>query len=225
MVVLVCQHKGGVGKTTVAVHLAVWFTHHGNQVVVVDSDPQQSALNWLTEAAPTIKAVSLTTPDDLLDQVPVLPTHDHLVIDGQAIGSEVTRAGLLLADLALIPCTPSALDLRSTVQTLGTVRQCQRIRDGKPRAVVIGNRVQASTALSRDLHEALQDIAKGPGIKVASSMIGLRSAFAEAASQGTTVWDLGYRAKVAADELNQLFREVFSDAKTQTERVRKSPQS
>jgi chromosome partitioning protein len=213
VVVLVCQHKGGVGKTTLAVHLTVWLANQGNHVVVVDSDPQQSALNWLAEAAPDINTISLTTPDDLLDQVPTLPTHDHLVIDGQAIGSEVTRAGLLLADLALIPCTPSALDLRSTVQTLGTVRQCQRIRDGKPRAVVIGNRIQSTTALSRDLQEALQDIAKGPGVKVASSMIGLRSAFAEAASQGKTVWRLGYKARVAGEELNMLFKEVFSRGK------------
>jgi chromosome partitioning protein len=213
VVVLVCQHKGGVGKTTLAVHLTVWFTNQGKQVVVVDSDPQQSALHWLAEAAPTINTISLTTPDDLLDKFPTLPKHDHLVIDGQAIGSEVTRAGLLLADLALIPCTPSALDLRSTVQTLGTVRQCQRIREGKPKAVLIGNRVQSTTALSRDLQEALQDTAKGPGVKVASSMIGLRSAFAEAASQGTTVWSLGYKARVAGEELNKLFQEVCSRGK------------
>jgi chromosome partitioning protein len=209
VVILVCQHKGGVGKTTVAVHAAVWLIDRGKRVAVVDSDPQQSAQSWLAEAAPHIQTVSLPTPDDLLDKVPELRGYDHLIIDGQAIGSEVTRAGLLLADLALVPCTPSALDLRAAVQTLNTVKQCQRIRDGKPQVVLVGNRVQALTALSRDLQEALQDIAQGPGVQVATAMLGLRAAFAEAASQGKTVWSLGYRARVAASEVERLFKEVF----------------
>ena len=62
--------KGGVGKSTIAVNLAVWLAEQGRRVILVDSDVQGSSSGWLQEAAAEIKTVRLLTSDDVVDQLP-----------------------------------------------------------------------------------------------------------------------------------------------------------
>ena len=114
MIMALTNSKGGVGKSTLAVHLAVWCQEHGATVALVDADAQGSSSLWLQEASPTTPRFRLPTPDDILEQVPALRSeYDQLIIDGPAGLSEVTRAILLVTDFALLPCGPSALDLRA----------------------------------------------------------------------------------------------------------------
>lgn len=124
MIIALTNSKGGVGKSTIAVHLTVWWRDCGGRVGLVDADAQGSSSCWLREAAPDIAVFRLQTPDEILDQLPKLAAEfEHLVIDGPAGLSEVTRAILLVADLALLPCGPSLLDLRAATSL-------ERDRDG-----------------------------------------------------------------------------------------------
>jgi chromosome partitioning protein len=197
--------KGGVGKSTLAVHLAVWLEEQGNRVALVDADVQSSSSVWLHEASPATPGFRLQTPDDILEQVPQLVGQfDHLVIDGPAGLSEVTRTILFVADVTLLPCGPSVLDLRAAQDAIRVVRQAQGIRKGPPHAVLVPNKLQIQYRLSQELLHTAQSLDVP-----ASSGLRLRQAYADAAGQGKVVWRMGSRAEEAAREIQVLFRELM----------------
>ena len=114
MVIALSNSKGGVGKSTLAVHLAVSWHEQGRPIALVDADVQGSSSLWLHEAEPHLPVFRLQTPDDVLEQVPMIAGQfERVLIDGPAGLSEVTRAILLVAYTALLPCGPSVLDLRA----------------------------------------------------------------------------------------------------------------
>lgn len=203
--VALANSKGGVGKSTVSVHLAAWTHERGLRTGLVDADVQGASSLWLHEAVPEIPVFRLQTPDDILDQVPRLAVQfDVLVLDGPAGLSEVTRAVLLLANLALLPCGPSALDLRAAREAIRVVRQAQQIRGGPPQAVLVPNKLQVQYRLSQEMLAAAGSL----GVPVMSGLR-LRQAFADAAGQGTLVWRMDRRGEAAAAELDLLFKEVM----------------
>ena len=154
MIIALTNSKGGVGKSTLAVHLAVWWQEQGAKVALVDADAQGSSSVWLHETAPDLPVLRLQTADEILEGVPKLQTQfEHLIIDGPAGLSEVTRAILLVADMALLPCGPSALDLRAVNDAIRVVKQAQAIRHGPPQAMLIPNKLQVQYRLSRELVE------------------------------------------------------------------------
>jgi chromosome partitioning protein len=205
MIVALTNSKGGVGKSTLAVHLAAWRQEHGQQTALVDADVQGASSLWLREAAPAMTVFRLQTPDEILDQLPgIAPHFDHLVLDGPAGLTEVTRAMLLVADLTLLPCGPSVLDLRAVHEAIRVVRQAQQIRRGLPQVVLVPNKLQVQYRLSQEFIETVKSL----GIRW-STGLRLRQAYADAAGQGTVVWRLGRRADAAACEIRTLFQELF----------------
>jgi chromosome partitioning protein len=214
MIIALTNSKGGVGKSTLAVHLAVWWQEQNTKVALVDADAQSSSSVWLHEAAPDLPVLRLQTADDILDGVPKLQTQfEHLIIDGPAGLSEVTRAILLVADLALLPCGPSTLDLRAVNEAIRVVKQAQAIRHGPPHAMLVPNKLQVQYRLSRELVETLSalDIPATQGLR-------LRQAYADAAGQGTVVWRLGSSRENAGNEIRELFYGMFGQAATHIER-------
>ena len=212
MIVAMTNSKGGVGKSTLAVHLAVWLHEQGSRVALVDSDVQSSSSVWLHEVAPEIPIFRLPTPDDVLDQMPRLRVEfDHLVADGPAGLSEVTRTLLFVADLTLLPCGPSVLDLRAANDAIRVVRQVQGIRGGQPRALLVPNKLQIQYRLSQEF------LATAKSLDVpATSGLRLRQTYADAPGQATVVWRMGARGAAAADEIRGLFAEVMSDERAKT---------
>src|SRR5580698_1287900 len=105
MIIAIANSKGGVGKSTLAVHLAAWLHDQGHRVTLADCDTQQSSSEWIREAVPEIKAVRLDNPDVILSELPALYSEaDYVVADGPGSQSETSRALLLRADLAIVPC-------------------------------------------------------------------------------------------------------------------------
>jgi chromosome partitioning protein len=208
MIVAVANQKGGVGKSTVAVHLAVWLAEKGSKVALVDSDVQGSSSIWLKEAAPSVALYRLQTPDDVLEQLPKLRSEfDHVVVDGPAGLSEVTRAVLFVTDLTLLPCGPSVLDLRAANDAIRVLKQVQSIRQGPPKAILVPNKVQVAYRLSQEMLEAAQTL----GIPAAAPLK-LRQAYADAAGQGSVVWRMKSKsASDAAAEIKSLFEEVLKN--------------
>jgi chromosome partitioning protein len=205
MIIALTNSKGGVGKSTLAVHLAVWLSEQGRAVALVDADVQAASSVWMQEAAPAMKVFRLQTPDDILEQVPPLRNEfADLVIDGPAGLSEVTRTILFVADLTLLPCGPSVLDLRAANDAIRVVRQAQRIRHGPPQAVLVPNKLQVQTRLSQELLQTARslEIPAAGGLR-------LRQSYADAAGQGQVVWRMGPRARAAAQEIQELFWELM----------------
>lgn len=210
MLIALLNQKGGVGKSTTAVHLARWLQRRGRSVHLVDLDPQQSSSFWL-QAAEEFSIPFTVVPADadaVLEQLPPLAAAaDALVVDGPAGLSDATRAVMLLADLVVVPVQPAGADLRSAVDALRLITQARRIRGGAPEAAVFLNRVTKGTRL---LSEARQVLAQLEGIRPMAAAITQRQTLADCFSQATTVLEAPTGpALEAAAEYHRLFSELF----------------
>jgi len=211
MIWATANYKGGVGKSTIAVHLAVWLKEQGYSVILVDSDATASSSEWLQEADPEIKTVRLQTYEDIIAQLPVLRSEaDFVIADGPAGLTEVTRAILFLADLALFPCGPCLVDLRALMKSIAVVEQVREIRNegGLPRTIIVPTKVRRHMRLTRQLLDTLKshNLPSGDGLS-------LREAYPDAANAGTLVWRLQSKgAREATAELQYFFQELLAYA-------------
>jgi chromosome partitioning protein len=206
MIIAIANSKGGVGKSTVAVHLAAWLHEQGYRVVLADCDTQQSSSEWIREAAPAIKAVRLDNPNIILNELPLLQQEaDFVIADGPGSQTETSRALLLRADLAIVPCKASMLEVRALAKATEVLRVSQDIRSGAPKAVIVLSMVGKNYRLTKDM----KDAAAALDFPLAGRPITLRQIYADAPGQGTVVWKMGWRAKDAADEIDLIFREIL----------------
>jgi chromosome partitioning protein len=209
MIIVVANSKGGVGKSTLAVHLAAWLHKQGHSVTLADCDTQQSSSEWVREAVPEVRAVRLDNPDMILNDLPTLSQEtDFVVADGPGSQTETSRALLLRADLAIVPCKASMLEVRALAKATEVLRQAQDIRAGKPSAVIVLSMIGKNYRLTKDM----MDAADALNLPLATRSLVLRQVYADAPGQGSVVWNLGARAVEAAQEVDQLFREILPDA-------------
>ncbi len=207
-IVAIINQKGGAGKSTIAVHLARWLIKQGESVLVVDADAQCSSSKWLDRLEQKIPCQILQEPDALLDELPKLAeSHPWIVVDGPAALSETTRAVILTADLALVPCQPTGVDLESASDTVRLIHQAHRIRKGQPKAILFVNRAVKGTKLKDEAIEVLQLM---PAVFVLDTVIHQRQIIADCYGQNATVFDLtGSTAGIARRELEQLFKRAL----------------
>src|SRR3546814_376868 len=130
MIVALLNQKGGVGKTTLALHLAGQWTRQGRRVLLIDADPQGSALDWsqqrATEGLPRLFSVVGLARDTLHIEAPELARGmDHVVIDGPPRVANLLRSALFACDLALIPVQPSPLDGWASAEMLKLIDQAR----------------------------------------------------------------------------------------------------
>lgn len=209
MILVVANAKGGVGKSTLAVHLASWLSSQGHSVILADCDTQQSSSEWVREAAPEVRAVRLDSPDVILNELPLLSQEaDFVVADGPGGQNETSRALLLRGDLAIVPCKASMLEVRALAKATEVLRQAQDIRGGVPNAVIVLSMVGKNYRLTKDM----KDAAAALSLPLASTAMILRQVYADAPGQGAVVWNMGSRAKEAAHDADRLFREILPQA-------------
>jgi len=209
MIIVVANSKGGVGKSTLSVHLAAWLHEQGHKVTLADCDTQQSSSEWIREAMPEVKAVRLDNPDIILNELPILAQDaDYVVADGPGSQTETSRALLLRGDLAIVPCKASMLEVRALAKATEVLRQAQDIRGGIPKAVIVLSMIGKNYRLTQDMKDAAAALA----LPLASNAMILRQIYADAPGQGSVVWNLGARAREAAHEAEALFREILPEA-------------
>lgn len=210
MIVAFLNQKGGVGKTTLALHLAGAWSARGRRVLVVDADPQASALDWadqrLREGLPRLFGVLGLARETLHKELPDLARKtDHLIIDGPPRVAGIARSALLAADLVLIPAQPSPFDGWASSEMLRLLDEARIFRP-ELRARMLLNRCAARTVIARETAEALAD--QDP--PMLASRVGQRVAFADAARTGrlASESDTGQMAtrdiEALADELDGL---------------------
>src|SRR5690349_8097882 len=127
-IIAIAHVKGGVGKTSIATALTIHLAGQGRDVLLVDSDPQETASDFTAVRAerlgdPGYTAVKLRDKA-VRDQVRRLaPKHDDVVIDVGAQDSAALRAALFISNLVLVPIFPGSFDLWSTDRMATLVRE------------------------------------------------------------------------------------------------------
>lgn len=209
VIIAFINQKGGCSKTCSAVHFAYWLMQQGNSVLLVDADAQRSSSSWLESLDNIVSHKVVQSPDDLLEQIPELAALcDYLVVDGPAGLAETTRAILFRADLAIIPCKPTGLDLHSAFDAVRLIRQAKSVRGGSPKAALFLSQAVKGTKLK---NEAIALLAKTKEVApLLKTVIHQKQAIADAFGQSATVWDMpGRPAAESRREYERLFKEIM----------------
>ena len=209
MIIALVNSKGGVGKSTLAGNLVGWLHEHGKSVILADADTQQSSTEWILEALPEVQVCRLSSAEEVFEELPGLAKEaDYIVCDGPGSQTETSRALLMWADLAILPCKASMFEARALHKNTTFVRHAQQIRKGPPEAVAVLSMIGREYRLTKDMEQA----AKTFGLRLAPQSITLRQAYADAPGQATFVWRMGYSARDAAEEIDSLFTYLLPDA-------------
>ena len=182
--ITVTQRKGGVGKTTIAVCMAAELARRGHDVALVDSDPQRSASQWAEPGNLEFPVYEMALEDTSVSTWAreVRNIQAGLVVIDTAPSVREMGASIALANLILVPCTASGLDLGATAQTLAIINAARKHRGDRIKVILVPNRLDCRTLEGRQLVEALSEFGE-----VVAPPIASRSAFARSFTNGQSV--------------------------------------
>ena len=203
MLVCFASEKGGAGKTTLAALLAERATELALPVRLIDADPQGSLQALSTRAEGRLPACRVAAAPQLSELAREAQGTLTLLDLPSGLGAEL-EAALDVADAALVPVVPSAFDLRTLPTTLGAVRRAQDARGGRPRALIVPNKIDLREPMSQSLLATLSRL----GWPVAPAWLRERSAYRQMGCAGLGALPRGTRRN-ASDEVVQLFEAVL----------------
>ena len=211
MIVTVGNTKGGVGKTTLALNLAIARAIAGRDVWLIDGDRQgtaQTALTIRAESgrAPSIACAQYADGSTLRAQVQqVGPKFQDIVIDAGGRDSTALRAALVLSDVLVVPFAPRSLDVWALSDICSLIDEARSVRDGL-RAVAVLNNADAS---GHDNQEAIEALADFPQLEYLATPIRRRKPIANAAGQGLSVLEMSPKDAKSIEEMTALVNSVF----------------
>lgn len=213
MVISVVNQKGGVGKTTIAVNLAVCFAKAKKDVLLIDADKQGSSLSFSTirSELDTVKLPKYDFEQVLKPELHEMEfTHDLTLIDVGGSDGDVFRSGIYASDVIIMPLTPSSLDVWGSELTLQIIDDANAYRKSnkKPPIRIYGllNMVLPSTTLTADIREVASDIAQDYNIGFLKTELGMRVVYKRVINSGLGVIEA--KDPKAFEEMKSLYKEV-----------------
>ena len=198
--------KGGVGKTTIALHLACYFART-RKTLLIDGDPQESAATWAAwrrdmKQEPNPTTIRLKGTAILDEGITLSESHEHTVIDAGGRDGAGMRNALLMAERVIIPIGHSGFDAAVLDEFLERIKEAKAFNRGLQCAVLF-NRLHAKANM-----QELYDFIEERGVPMFEQHIGERRVYSKAVSEGLTVEE--YKPKVAAatHELRKFYEEV-----------------
>jgi chromosome partitioning protein len=209
MIIALLNQKGGVGKTTLATHIAGDLALRGQQVVLLDADPQGSALDWTQrrsqQGLPRLFSTVGLARETLHQEAPELARRaDHVIIDGPPRIAALARSALLAADCVLIPVQPSPYDLWASAEMVALIREAQVFRPALRAAFVINRRV-STTIIGREARQALAEQQPLPALR---AEVRQRIVFADSVAAGRLARETAPDS-MAAREITALVDELL----------------
>lgn len=203
-VVGILNQKGGVGKTTLAVNLARTLEMMGDNVLLVDTDPQGSARDWHAAGnGAFLKVVGLDRPTLDKDIKAISQGYDWIILDGAPQLANMAVAAIKCCDFILVPVQPSPYDIWASEDLVELIKERQKITDGKPGAAFIISRQITNTTLGNEIREAIS----GYEIPVLEKGTFQRIVYAKSAAIGSTVIDFDSNGD-AAHEMQLIAKEL-----------------
>lgn len=214
MILALAAEKGGVGKTTLAINLAVWRAKQGRRVLLIDADKKQaSASSWVAlrmaaELEPGITCAALDG-DMVASQVRMFaPLYDDIVIDGRGANDPGLHGALVVAQRCVTPAKPGQFDLNSLGNMAELVGLARAMNPGLDAVVVLNQALtNDGDADALGAQEAIS--ASVPNYRLLPVVIHSRKAFSNCARTGAAVMELDVQDPKAIAELDALAQEAW----------------
>ena len=208
-VITICQQKGGTGKTTLAVHLALAFAKlHNLKIAIIDTDPQGSLGKWFVVRSEkkvsnenlTFKTASLWGAQ--YESKTLKKDHDIVIIDTPPKIESDARPSIEAADLVLIPMTPSHVDFWATEAIIDIAKKAEK------KIFIQINRANERSKLVKKTHEYIKSI----NVKSTNTLIGHRQIYASSMGEGKTAIEK-QRKSNAVEEIKKLSEQILLELK------------
>lgn len=204
-VITIGNTKGGVGKTTISVNLAVEATKDGKSVLIVDTDPQGSAVSFRSEReTDDIKAISLITDKLHKDIASFQSSFDLIIIDAGGRDNQIFRSALAACQLLLVPVLPSQFDIWAADDAIKAYKEIQPFNHMQGRLIL--NQVIEGTKVSKEAYTALLEYRED--LPLLEQSLHGRVAYKNSITKGLGVSEYEPNGK-AAIEMRNLYESIM----------------
>jgi chromosome partitioning protein len=215
MIISSISYKGGVGKSTVARNLAVYFAHSDYKVCIVDADESQVTVKWSgvrleKEKEPVIQVVGMTDPKALMGTVKqIYNDYDIVIIDSPPSYNPISVKIMLISHLILMPIKPTGRDeLETAKDLLERYTNSMEMKEKKTEARFIINEFNPSPSFHKSFIAILKEIGEEYNVPVLDTYLRYRPAvYSECSAKGIGV--IEYNNKAAKKEFKNLAENIL----------------